>query len=86
MKTALDQSFGIIPPDIAARLDGDENAPVFDYFRDQPSMNCLTHQLEYIESWGERDSREPDIMWCNHMALVTVRILAKPRDQQKGAA
>jgi hypothetical protein len=37
-------------------------------------MNCLTHQLEYIESWGERDSREPDIMWCNHMALVTVRI------------
>jgi hypothetical protein len=49
-------------------------------------MNCLTHQLEYIESWGERDSREPDIMWCNHMALVTVRILAKLRDQQKGAA
>ena len=48
-------------------------------------MNCLTHQLEYIESWGERDSREPDIMWCNHMALVTVRILAKLRDQQKGA-
>ena len=34
MKTALDQSFGIIPPDIAARLDGDENAPVFDYFRE----------------------------------------------------
>jgi hypothetical protein len=40
MKTALDQSFGIIPPDIAARLDGDENAPVFDYFR-EPTLDEL---------------------------------------------
>jgi hypothetical protein len=86
MRTALDQSFGIIPPDIAARLDGDENAPVFDYFREPTLDELLNASAGTIESWGERDSREPDIMWCNHMALVTVRILAKLRDQQKGAA
>jgi hypothetical protein len=40
MRTALDQSFGIIPPDIAARLDGDENAPIFDYFR-EPTLDEL---------------------------------------------
>jgi hypothetical protein len=84
MKTAspLDKEFGVIPPDINARLDGDENVPVFNYFREPTLDELIAHQVEYVESWGEPEAAQPEVMWLNHMSLVTVRILAKLRDEQ----
>ncbi len=56
MKTAypLDKEFGVIPPDINARLDGDENVPVFNYFREPTLDELIAHQVEYVESWASQ--------------------------------